>query len=408
MSKKKRKRNWNVLTYLHRHWIALCSIALILLLGLGVFAKNGWLPNTDAMTGKKTLVICVVCIVLLSLEWSNTYGQTRNLDFSQPVGSIVFSRDGKFFAAASRRLSKTEIVTTVWDTQTWGEKFDVKSDRSAVELISFSPSSRLFAILLSDLDAVEIIFIDTSTGNPLGKYMDKTKLNPRISNYIWGMAFSPDEKTLAIGQESGTVKRTVKLLDIEDLKNITVRKDNVFSSSARNVSLSFSPDGRYLAFATISGTNQDEGKIIVLDLNNGKELLNSKEFGWGYFASFSPDGKMLVASGMDYNDKTKTRDNSLIFYDTTTWKEIKRLIKYPAGIAGLNFSKDGRLLASARGHDDEPGRYEVVLLDTIKMKTVKKYSNSFQDINAMAMSPDGKLVAVGNEKGIVKIFDNDK
>ncbi|MGB7202044.1 MAG: VCBS repeat-containing protein [Pyrinomonadaceae bacterium] len=54
MSKKKRERNWNALACLQKHWIAICSIGLILLLGLGVMAKNGWLPQTDAVSGKKT------------------------------------------------------------------------------------------------------------------------------------------------------------------------------------------------------------------------------------------------------------------------------------------------------------------------------------------------------------------
>src|SRR5438445_5246973 len=30
------------------------AFALLFLIGLGVFAKNGWLPHTDALSGKKT------------------------------------------------------------------------------------------------------------------------------------------------------------------------------------------------------------------------------------------------------------------------------------------------------------------------------------------------------------------
>jgi hypothetical protein len=40
--------------WLRTHWLPIASIAFIFLLGLGVFAKNSWLPHTDALTGKKT------------------------------------------------------------------------------------------------------------------------------------------------------------------------------------------------------------------------------------------------------------------------------------------------------------------------------------------------------------------
>jgi hypothetical protein len=37
-----------------KHWLPIAAIGLVMLLGLGVFAKNGWLPKTDALSGKRT------------------------------------------------------------------------------------------------------------------------------------------------------------------------------------------------------------------------------------------------------------------------------------------------------------------------------------------------------------------
>ena len=37
----------------HRVWIG-GSVVLLLMIGIGAFARNGWLPDTDAMTGRKT------------------------------------------------------------------------------------------------------------------------------------------------------------------------------------------------------------------------------------------------------------------------------------------------------------------------------------------------------------------
>ncbi len=44
----------NIFAYLKKHYLAAVGIGFVLLLGLGVFASNGWLPQTDAVSGKKT------------------------------------------------------------------------------------------------------------------------------------------------------------------------------------------------------------------------------------------------------------------------------------------------------------------------------------------------------------------
>src|SRR5258708_29744152 len=48
-----RSRMSALLAYIGSHRLVLGAIAISLLIGLGVFAKNGWLPNTD-LSGKKT------------------------------------------------------------------------------------------------------------------------------------------------------------------------------------------------------------------------------------------------------------------------------------------------------------------------------------------------------------------
>src|SRR5580765_1677406 len=40
--------------YIGAHRVVLAAIAISLLVGFGVFAKNGWLPSTDPLSGKRT------------------------------------------------------------------------------------------------------------------------------------------------------------------------------------------------------------------------------------------------------------------------------------------------------------------------------------------------------------------
>ena len=41
-------------SYVRNHLLPIGVIAFVLLLGFGVMAKNGWLPHTDSLSGKKT------------------------------------------------------------------------------------------------------------------------------------------------------------------------------------------------------------------------------------------------------------------------------------------------------------------------------------------------------------------
>ena len=45
-------RRWS--SYLTTHWLRFGSVLLVLLLGIGVMAKNGWFPSTDPFSGNKT------------------------------------------------------------------------------------------------------------------------------------------------------------------------------------------------------------------------------------------------------------------------------------------------------------------------------------------------------------------
>ncbi|MFN0279180.1 MAG: FG-GAP repeat domain-containing protein [Pyrinomonadaceae bacterium] len=40
--------------WIKSHWTWIATFAFVLVLGLGVMAKNGWLPQTDSLSGKKT------------------------------------------------------------------------------------------------------------------------------------------------------------------------------------------------------------------------------------------------------------------------------------------------------------------------------------------------------------------
>ena len=59
---------------------------------------------------------------------------------------------------------------------------------------------------------------------------------------------------------------------------------------------------------------------------------------WSWTVAFSPDGKTLATCGAD---------DSIKFWDTTTWKEIPPSLGQKEYVSSLAFSPNGRTLATA-------------------------------------------------------------
>ncbi len=325
-----------------------------------------------------------------------------DLSFGQPVGEVLFSPDGKLLAVRSDILGQQDTVLRVWDANLLQVRYDIKTNRTFVQDMAFSPSSKLLALAVGDLGVTEVFVYDAGTGSELGRYIEKTKLNPRVDNTISSIAFSPDGKRLAIGQASGDMVDVVRLLDIEKLSNITIFQPEVYRSSGRAGALAFSPTGPYLAFTTSSGAPQDDGRVVVIDLSRSQPVLNVKMFGTGHLLAFSADGNILAVSGLTYDRRSDTRKNELALFDSSTWKQTTKLVDYPAGLEGLGFADNGKVLATA-GHTNRPS-FEVSLLDIKRFQTLREFKDLSPIFTTMAVSPNGHLLALGSANGKVEIL----
>ncbi len=203
----------------------------------------------------------------------------------------------------------------------------------------------------------------------------------------YAAAISADGNTLALGEQSGTVR----LLDLASgrVREMRGRHDSpVYSAS-------FSPDGRTLA------TGYDDGTVIVWDVKQGRAietLEGHNETVWAQ--SFSPDGRTLYTASVD---------GSAIIWDVAGARRLGR--PFPTGFVqpgpsdahvppGFALSPDGRTLAVAR----LDGRVDRIDAETLRRTGSFDASHPTPAI-ATEYAPDGRRLAVAGGRGVVGLWD---
>jgi WD40 repeat protein len=155
-------------------------------------------------------------------------------------------------------------------------------------------------------------------------------------------------------------------------------------------SVSFSPDGRYLASGGAGGT------VRIWELD-GAKVVQTLPGHTGFVASaaFSPANPAWIASAGS--------DKQLVLWD---WRTGEKIHSWPADAVLANgmayavaFSPDGLRLAA-------PGENgEVIVREAATGREVFRLPGHEQVARCVAFSPDGRWVATGSPQGIVRLWD---
>jgi WD40 repeat protein len=204
---------------------------------------------------------------------------------------------------------------------------------------------------------------------------------------VFWTEFSPDGKRLITTQANGHVK-------IWNTSSWTVEDDLTLTDTEVRAA-AFSPDSKTLVIGDVKGV------LHQWNFNNKKEIksgLTSEQFGAVIAVVFAPDGKTLVTCHQS------EQKGSARIWNTSTW-----VAQVEDGISCAAFSKDGKILAL--------GGRNIMLLDPASGKQIRtielpettlgengpgfeKMPNANQkipvQITALAFSPDGSTLAVGN------------
>ncbi len=216
--------------------------------------------------------------------------------------------------------------------------------------------------------------IDLDYGNAPTPIMG-TAYNP-------GGVFSPDGSRFA-GIDYVKEKPYAFIWDASSGKLI-----NFFPAQTDNTKLALSVDGAKLAYAGNDGT------ITVCDVGSGKQL----QLPWQgkdeiRELCFTPDGKSLLAL------RAYQQPSTVQIYNLATGQMSHKLVvpyeQQPLG--DIIASPDGRLLAVGVGNT-------VMLWDLTKGLVIREFPVTDSRYH-LAMSPNGKLLAVTQINGVIQVLD---
>jgi len=210
------------------------------------------------------------------------------------------------------------------------------------------------------------------------------------------IVFSPDGQILATGG------RVIKLWSISNGRLLKTLQDKKVKD---NFPIAFSPDGKFLAASS--------GDIKIWAVNRGHLVRILSVGSPSYSVSFSPNGRFL-ASGHS--------DGAVRIWAFPNGNLLKVLKAHNAEVNCVAFSPDGRILAS--GGDDGTiklwwvleGKMKTILtsgarvnLETLLTSGIIGYflrllDPSPLDVESVAFSPDGKLLASEGQDGVLELW----
>lgn len=263
------------------------------------------------------------------------------------------------------------------------ESAKMRLGKGRINDIQFSPDGSRFAVATS----IGIWMYDAHTGEELSLFA----VLPGEGRMVTTIAFSPDGRTLANGEEGGVGR----LWDVTTGKPIATFKEVASPKYMGLTTLVFSEDGKKLIGATTREMNawklgEDIKRLTTLQLEeaNKVEIIAS--------VLISPDGRFLAAQLTDW----KNKNFQIQLWDTATGKLSHTLTGHTRWIKSIAFSADSKTLVSGDWHET------IRLWDTAtgKLKSVLNWKHGTAT-HALAFSPSGRFIASGHYDG-VKLWDN--
>jgi WD40 repeat protein/transcriptional regulator of met regulon len=257
-----------------------------------------------------------------------------------------------------------------------------------VSSLSWRADSSILAIASRDdrCIVVDVNASDDGAGRPpgTGRHI-RSKVIASLSQKDWvnAVAFSPSGNELAVGDRTG--KLSVYSFEMTPFTEATISDLDEVMMKDSILSVEWSSDGRWLY------AGGEDYSITIIDTRSYKKIHKVPRDKWVQFIASSNRGTHVAVGGVA---------------SEVTILDVKNKWE-PA----MNIELKGLVPLSAKWHPQD--RYlvltgqtnSVVAVETTNARHIGEHClHSISPILSIAFSPDGRMIIVGNESGVISIF----
>jgi eukaryotic-like serine/threonine-protein kinase len=275
---------------------------------------------------------------------------------------LAISPDGKMLAGGGIGLA-----ATIWDTTSGRKLAEFSGKTGGVGCLVFAPGGE------------SLIFKSEDGRIRSWHFVKRPEPIDQLAGHkaeVWGLAYTPDVTTLI----SSADDHSIKLWDTHDGGLVSTLKGH----GALVASLAISPDGKLLASGSFDKT------VRLWDIPGGRPRAVLRGHTDRVRAlAFSPDGRRVASAGSDKTIRVwDVNASEPILVSQGHTDTVRALAFHPTGTLLISSSDDRTI----RGIEVKGGR-EVFSLACPKHNS------------ALAFSPDGSILASGDDRGNLTIWD---